>query len=217
MKDFKEITTNTYNTQADKIAARFAKFFPTYRKPVVDKFLCYLPWPGWWKVSLSEDGVFKALDIGCGSGDAAVYIEDRLIKTFGKARVIGVDISTGMLDAAKEKGVVVAQMDIEHLGVKNESFDACWAMNSLLHLPKQRIPAVLQQMANLLKPSGTVFISIKRGEGERFVETPLAKRFYAFWEKDEFRKLVEEHFTVLDIDETSREDNHFLNFYLRKS
>jgi len=206
MKAYKEITKNTYNSRADEISARFASYFSIYREPVIGKFLKFLP----------DSDEFSILDIGCGSGDAAAYVSERLANKFKKLNLIGIDISAGMLRKAKEKGVTTLQMDIEHLAFVPESFDACWAMNSLLHLPKSNVPKVINQIVNILKPRGTLFVSMKKGEGEGFVEAPeLEQRFYSFWQKDEFLDLTED-FELLDFDETKRADNTFLNFYLKK-
>jgi len=197
----KEITKSTYDNNAKQISERFASYFSLYRLQIITKFLNYLP---------SSPSI---LDIGCGSGDATQYIKLAL----PNSSVVGVDISLEMLKEARKKDVSIVQMDMDSLAFPPNSFDAIWAMNSLLHLPKKSIPSVLQQISDVLKQDGLLFISIKKGHGERFVISPEQEnRFYSFWQKDEFYQQAEKYFKLVDFVETNREDHFFLNFYMRK-
>ena len=205
--NYKEITKNTYNEKADSISARFGVYFPLYAQHLADKFVDLCP---------TGDSGFILLDIGCGSGDAAAYFKGK--PQIGN--VVGIDISSEMLKHASNKGVDVIQMDIENLAFTAGNFDAIWAMNSLLHLPKKRLPAVLCEIANLLKDDGVAFISIKKGEGEKFLPSPEGnkyQRYYSFWQEEEFSHHLNKHFSLVDSSESSRENSHHLNFFLRKN
>jgi len=204
--NYKEITRNTYNEKAEQISARFAICFSLYTQQIADKFLDLCS-------CVSAD--FRLLDVGCGSGDAAAYLQ-KAVEAVGGS-VVGIDISSEMLKLASDKEVDVIQMDIENLAFSDGSFDAIWAMSSLLHLPKRCLPAVLERIANLLKDDGVLYISVKKGYRERFITTAeLEKRYYSFWQKKEFLSLLTEHFQLVDFSETARDSNLFLNFYLRK-
>ncbi len=107
------------------------------------------------RTHLSNDD--KVLEVGCGTGSTALL----LAKDVG--HITGSDISTAMVDIAREKAwdQQVGNVDFVRstVGEHEEpegSYDAVLAFN-LLHLIKDR-PAAVRQIRRLLKPGG-LFIS----------------------------------------------------------
>lgn len=201
MQDFKQITIKSYDDNAAVLADKFTQHFAGFKQQCLDSFLGLIP----------ENGSF--LDLGCGGGDAAAYAQQKGFKS------LGMDLSEGMLQHAKRKGIPVIQMDIENLTFPPQSFNAIWAMTSLLHFPKQKLPNILQSLSSILEPNGFLYISLKEGTGEEWhlaKTTDNLKRFYAYWQEDEFRQLAEKHFLVRSFEKTSRKEIIFLNFVLQK-
>jgi ubiquinone/menaquinone biosynthesis C-methylase UbiE len=105
------------------------------------------------------------LDCGCATGIVAFEIADKV------KQVIGIDISTRMIDAANSKitdtkvrNVTFAQQSIFHETLRRESFDAILILN-ILHFFADTQKAMIR-LNDLLKPGGFV-ISATACMGEK--------------------------------------------------
>lgn len=122
------------------------------------------------------------LDLGCGAGRDLAY--------FAKAgfRVIGLDYSLNLLRIAKtvsRQKVVLADLGMPPFAPA--TFDAVWALASLLHVPRYRIRTVLSDIRGLLKPPGLFLASIREGRGERVDERG---RYFASYRPVEWEALL---------------------------
>ena len=145
----------------------------------------------------------KILEIGSGGGRDA----KELIKA--GYDYLGTDISKGLLNSARENnpGVKFILKSVYDLDFPDNTFDGFWACAVLLHIPKTRIDEALKQLYKVTKSTGVGFISVKKGEGERFtVEPPPdGKRFFAFYSLKEFeRKLRNNAFEILYSEERKK-------------
>lgn len=105
------------------------------------------------------------LDLGCGAGRDLKYFAER------GYRVVGVDYSRELVEIARRhSGQPVELMDFRSLDFPEETFDAVWAVASLLHVARADIDQVLAQIRRLLKPGGRFVASMKKGHGERVDE-----------------------------------------------
>ena len=94
-------------------------------------------------------------DLGCGTGHLAAQLAPRV------ARVIGIDNSTAMLNAARKRtrdlpNVDLRQGDLESLPVDSATCDAALLILVLTYAPDPA--AVLREMSRILKPHGTAVI-----------------------------------------------------------
>ena len=93
----------------------------------------------------------RVLDVGCGQGEAAVYLALR------GAHVVAVDISDGMLDLARrvaaQHGVTIEtrKMSAEGIDFPDRTFDVVYGANVLHH---SNIAKVLGHCRRVLKPGG---------------------------------------------------------------
>jgi SAM-dependent methyltransferase len=122
------------------------------------------------------------LDLGCGAGRDLAY--------FHKAgfRVIGLDYSLNLLRIATNvsgQRVVVGDLGMPPFAAG--TFDAVWAIASLLHVPSHHIGTVLPGIRRLLKPSGVFLASIREGTGERVDERG---RYFASYRRAEWEALL---------------------------
>jgi SAM-dependent methyltransferase len=92
-------------------------------------------------------------------------------------------------------------MDNNHFDLPPASFDAVYAMNSLLHLPKKDLPAVLHNIQTVLKPDGLFYIGVYGGvesEGIWEEDDYVPKRFFAFYMDDQLKQILSEFFNIED-------------------
>lgn len=101
------------------------------------------------------------LDAGCGSGrDAKAFAEMGY-------RVEAFDASSEMVArAARYSGLTVRQRSFTDIS-ETARYDGIWCCASLLHVPGDELPGVMQRLATALKPGGVWYVSFKYGAGER--------------------------------------------------
>lgn len=174
-----EKTTDTYNAIAEDYAARW---HTTILADELDRFLSYLK-PG---------GLL--LDIGCGTGRDVLEFSRRGF------RVVGIDRSAAMLKFAAQAGVrSLVLADSRRQPFAQNVFDGEWACASLLHLPKADFPQALHEINRTLR-HGHVYLSLKKGEGETWLNDYDHRRFYAFYHPAEVELALERTgFHVLDV------------------
>lgn len=156
----------------------------------------------------------KILDFGCGSGRDTLYFLNHGYK------VEAVDGSQEMCALASNyTGIPVKQMYFQELDVKEE-YDAIWACSSILHLTKNDLRPVLQQMADAIVPGGIIYTSFKYGdfEGNR------NGRYFSNFTEEAFEQFisdikqisVEEYWITGDV-RPGRGEEKWLNLILRKT
>lgn len=116
------------------------------------------PFPDW-ELSLTDlDGVQSALDVGCGNGNFLVPLARSLASR--NARVVGLDLSEGMVEAARERAVakgLSCEMrvgDVEDLPFDAGTFDLILANFMLYHVP--HLDRAIRELRRVQKPGGTL-------------------------------------------------------------
>jgi SAM-dependent methyltransferase len=100
------------------------------------------------------------LDAGCGAGRDAAAFRRR------GYRVSAFDAAPALARIAERvSGVPVSVLRFQDLDARPE-YDGVWACASLLHLRRTEIPNALFRLATSLVPSGVLYVSFKRGEGD---------------------------------------------------
>ena len=102
-------------------------------------------------------------DLGCGPGHVAAYLAGR------GARVVGVDLSPGML-ARAPVGVPVAAGDLRALPLRDGVLGAAVAFYSLIHLPVGTEVAALREVHRVLRPGGTLLAAVHIGDEVRHLD-----------------------------------------------
>lgn len=179
LQDWKKITRDSYNVYAYDFSS-FSSTFRGKKQEWIDHFAS----------QLEKDS--RVLDIGCGAGGDAVYLSKTGLN------ITGIDFSAKLIDIAKKNlpsGNFLV-VDFEDLSFEKDSFDGIWAMASLLHVPKQNLPAVLKKIYMVLDPSGLFFSSFRVGNEEKFTieqrGNARLKRFYSYYQPEEIKKMLQE-------------------------
>lgn len=120
--------------------------------PVIESFeACTAPENRFIMNWLGDVRGLRVLDLGCGAGEAAVYL------ALQGAKVTAADISTAMLDVtgrvARRYGVNVALLHTtsRRIDVQDGSFDVVYAANVFHHVP---MGPCLHEICRVLKPGG---------------------------------------------------------------
>ncbi len=89
------------------------------------------------------------LDIGCGTANNTL-----LVSRTTHARVVGIDLSSGMLHEAKNKApeIHLARASANHLAFENRTFDLVFMTEVLHHLAD--VPPVISETFRVLQASG---------------------------------------------------------------
>jgi len=153
------------------------------------------------------------LDLGCGSGRDSLYFLSQ------GYQVCALDGSEELCKIATERlGQPVERklfQDIDDV----DRFDGIWACSSLLHVPYEELPAILDKLHTALKAKGYLYLSAKYGtfsgqrNGRYFTDLDEA-RLEDLLQKAKGFRIVETHITA-DV-RPGREDEKWLNAILQK-
>ena len=163
----------------------------------------------------------KAIDLGCGAGNYAIYLTKKGFT------VTGVDISPTAVKIANENAVKQGSncnfivLDVlTDLKKINERFEFTYDWQLLHHVfPKDR-ENYIKNVHGLLTPKGK-YLSVCFSEKDNYFdgtgkyrETPLGTTLY-FSSEDELRKLFEKYFTIIElktIEIGDKSSPHFVNY-----
>ena len=111
-------------------------------------------------LSFLEPGA-AVLDAGCGSGRDA-----RVFHDLGY-RVTAMEPVPGLAALAEAHiGLPVEVITFDQIAWRDR-FDGIWACSSLLHVPADELPAILDRLRTALMPDGVLWASFKLGTEER--------------------------------------------------
>ena len=159
----------------------------------------------------------KILDIGCGPGRDAKYFSEQGLD------VTGIDLTSNFVKMASKNvpNATFKHMDMRNLDFPENTFDGIWGCASFLHVPKKDAKNTLLGFKKILKPSGLIYLSVKQGDDEKFVEKGEYKgrtKFFAFYSETEFKNLFEVcDFNIVKVTKDDKKGNLWLNVFATKS
>ena len=134
----------------------------------------------------------RVLEIGSGSGRDAGALERAGLS------VRRTDITPAFVEILRSGGHQADQLDplyddLADPAAPGTPYDGVWADASLLHVDRDDLPTVLTRLARATRRGGTLFVSVKEGDGEDWsthgnVTTP---RFFTFWRDEPLRSVME--------------------------
>lgn len=108
----------------------------------------------------------RVLEVGCGTG----LILQRIAPVASEAR--GIDLSPGMLAAARGRGLNVAEGSATALPFADASFDVVYSFKVLAHVPD--IGLALREVSRVLRPGGTSILEFYNPWSLRYLARRLA-------------------------------------------
>src|SRR5262245_17430864 len=167
-----------------RVEARAMRPPPTWETAERDNFLTRLQ---------QEQEITNLLELGAATGADAAFF-----KAHG-FDVVCVDLSPRMVEYCRARGLVAHVMDVTDLHLPPDSFDAVYAMNCLVHVPKAQLRGVLGQIRRILRPGGLVYFGIYGGrqfEGIPDDDSSEPKRFFCHHPDEDLCALVVEFFQL---------------------
>jgi len=169
---------SSYDMVAEAYAQKF--FDELSRKPfdrqLLDEFAAALPARG-------------TLDVGCGPGHVAGYLSERGLDA------TGVDLSPAMVKIAQRFNPEIPfhVADMRNLPAADSTVGGIAAFYSVIHIPRDEVPAVLLEFRRVLIPSGRLLVAVHGGSGtvttQDFMGMPAPFEATLF-EKDELVDLI---------------------------
>ena len=141
---------------------------------VYQPFLEYLP-----------KGKQAILDVGCGSGRDSVFFANQGFE------VVAIDGSQNVIGLAKQTDTRIYWQCLRFDEIAKQSwqnqFTGIWACASLLHVPFDDLPKLLNDLIRCLKSDGILYASFKYGDSEREKDG----RFFCYMNEQRWQ-LIEE-------------------------
>lgn len=148
-----------------------------FRKPIIDK----------WADQLTPGA--RIIELGAGTGQAAAHLTDRGFD------VLATDLSPQNVAMCRERGLPAVVADMARIGELTAPefappYEAAFAINSLIHIPKHLLTEALRSIRTTLKPGAEllgVFWGGEAGEGvwdEDWTDPP---RFFSVYADEELR------------------------------
>ena len=169
----------------------------------------------------------EVLVAGCGEGR-----DSRFLRSLG-SNVLSFDLSEGMLDQARRADPVGSylQLDLRNSHSLPQTFDGIWACACLYHLTKPEFAACLRDFHRLLNPNGILFLNLKLGTGDQFIEVPRqgypggqaaneklrGSRYYAFYARPELDGYFSGYTVEKERRDLLQEGEGAMEFWLRKN
>ncbi|MCA1029768.1 class I SAM-dependent methyltransferase [Bacillus timonensis] len=168
--------------------------------------------------SLLDNKLSTLLEIGSGPGREGIYFQEQGLQ------VVCTDLSPEMVNLCKEKGLEAHTMGFDDLTFSDQSFDAVWAMNCLLHVPKQEFESVIEGIRRVLKKNGLFYLGVyggKDSEGMWEDDFYEPKRYFSFYHHEDIQQLVEKYFDIVSFDilrpeEIGQKELSFQSFILKR-
>ncbi len=150
----------------------------------------------------------RVLDVGCGVGQYSATLQQHSL------RVVGIDNSIGMLRHARLNTTTpLCAGDMQALPYHTGTFGGLWASAAFLHIPRRYALNTLQEFRRTLRSNGLLYISVKQGEGERWIAFSQDRaRFFTFYQPDEMDRLLQSaNFVIVErwnsVDYRGRSEN----------
>ena len=164
---------------------------------------------------LKEQHKKTLLEIGAGAGKDSQFFQQNGFN------VVCTDRTPAMVSFCHQKNLAAAVMDFCYPAFPRESFEAVWALNCLVHTPKQDMPVVLQSIKAVLKPKGLFYLGMWGGdeyEGIWENDSYTPKRFFSFYSDQHLQAIVTDFFELLYFKPITLENRglRFLSMILRK-
>lgn len=154
------------------------------------------------------------LEIGAGTGVHGQFFADAGLE------VVCTDLSAAMVEHCRAQGLVAQQQDFLHLDL-GRTFDAAFAMNCLLHVPREDLQAAFAAVRSHLAARGLFYLGQYGGidrDGVWLEDSYEPKRYFSWLTDDDLLATAGTQFEVESfhrVDLGSDDGSHFQSLLLR--
>lgn len=124
------------------------------------------------------------MDAGCGSGRDLLWLKEKGFDPLGFERSSGLAALAG-----KKSGCPVIQGDFTGYDFSGLFVDAVLLSGALVHMGREELSPVFENVLKALNPGGHVYLSLKQGRGNSLA--PDGREF-TLWSDDELRPVFAE-------------------------
>jgi SAM-dependent methyltransferase len=142
--EIKDVLRRAYDRD---VAHRNARMPERWRTNLVDQLA----------IDLRERGLKRVIELGAGTGQLTQHLRDQGFE------VLGTDLSPDSVAAMRGRGLPADVVDFSALPYDDATFDAVFAMNSLLHVPKDRLHDVMRGVRRILRRGDLALIVVWGG------------------------------------------------------
>lgn len=166
------------------VARRNARMPESWRTNLVDQLA----------IDLRERGLKRVIELGAGTGQLAQHLRDQGFE------VLATDLSPDSVAAMRSRGLPADVVDFSALPYDDATFDAVFAMNSLLHVPKDHLHDVMGGIRRILRRGGLALLVVWGG---RQVDGPIdndwlqPRRYFSMYSDEAFHALAFTGFETL--------------------
>lgn len=138
-------------------------------------------------------------DMGCGPGQIARFLKD------GGAEALGVDLSEGMVAAARRLNPDIAFQpgNMLSLNVPDSSWGGIAAFYSIIHVPRPQLPEVMREFFRVLRPAGMLLVAFHVGDEtihlDNWWEKPVSLDFNFLQPADIRQQMEQAGFRIEDV------------------
>jgi len=203
---YNQIITDLKTAYDQKVAERAARELVAWKATEREDFLALL----------KNEAKDQLLEIGAGTGLHGKFFQDNGL------HVICTDLSPNMVVCCRQQGLQAYVMDFLNLDFPADSFDAVFAMNCLLHVPRSELTCVLAIIRDLLHPDGLFYWGQYGGlnlEGIFEDDHYTPKRFFSFLTDEQVQAYATNFFELLKFKQIplEKDEMHFQGLVLRKT
>lgn len=196
--EYKARLVEAYNQDA---ARRKDKSLPEWKRELRGRFMARI-----WQEEKQE-----LLEIGAGAGQDSQFFANQGLS------VQAIDLSDEMVRVCLERGLRAQVMDVYSLDYPDCSFDAVYAFNCLLHVPKAEIVYVLEEIRRVLRPGGLFLMVVYGGkdfEGVWDQDWCDPPRFFSFYTESALREVLKDVFDLVEFQMVPQENSEFDSYAL---
>lgn len=205
MARYDEVAAALQASYDGAVEDRLASDVPRWKETERDQFLALLR---------AEDRT-TLLEIGCGTGVHGEWFAAQGLD------VVCTDNSPAMVDHCRSIGLAAEQLHFLRLGELERTFDAVFAMNCLLHVPREALGDVLRAVRSVLVDDGVFYLGQYGGvtHDGPFEQDP-GQRYFSWLTDDDLVAEAAAVFTVESFHTVEldwRDDAHFQSLLLRST
>lgn len=139
------------------------------------------------------------IDLGCGPGQTTRFLADA-----GLTDILGTDLSSGMIDAAKQlhPSIRFETADMLSLQYDDNSFGSALAFYAIVHFTEDQVKKAFAEINRVLKPGGQFLFSFHTGTGIVHLDEFLGQKVnidFRFFETEQILSTLKEtRFAIID-------------------